>query len=168
MAQSTLPKFNMDASETGCCPRFDPDPWKNQEFIFKDRLFVRAKTVNFLHIPLNIGSVITRTRARIEAAGAAACDEYLMLSNDTSAWRGEHYFAVTKEVPGADNVRLSGTFLAKVFEGPYRDAGKWVHEMQDYVTSQGRQMRKLYFFYTTCPKCAKRYGKNYVVALAEV
>jgi hypothetical protein len=90
------------------------------------------------------------------------------LSTDTSAWHGEHYFSVTKEVPGADNVRLSGTFLAKVFEGPYRDAGKWVREMRDYVTSQGRQMRKLYFFYTTCPKCIKRYGKNYVVAFAEV
>jgi hypothetical protein len=168
MVQSTLPKFQMDTSESGCCPRFDPEPWENQEFTFDDRLFVRAKTVNFLHIPLNIGSVIKRTRAQIEAAGAAACDEYLMLSTDTSAWHGEHYFSVTKEVPGADNVRLSGTFLAKVFEGPYRDAGKWVREMRDYVTSQGRQMRKLYFFYTTCPKCIKRYGKNYVVAFAEV
>ena len=41
-------------------------------------------------------------------------------------------------------------------------------ETQEYVTAQGQQMRKLYFFYTTCPKCAKHYGKNYVVAFAEV
>ena len=26
----------------------------------------------------------------------------------------------------------------------------------------------LYFFYTTCPKCAKYYGKNYVVLVAQV
>ena len=168
MAQSTLPKFNMDNLETGCCPRFDAEPWKNQEITFKDRLFVRAKTVNFLHIPLNIASVFTRTMAKIQAAGAAASDEYLILSTDTSAWRGEHYFAVTKEVPGTDNVRLSGNFLTKVFEGPFRDAPKWVRETQEYVTAQGQQMRKLYFFYTTCPKCAKHYGKNYVVAFAEV
>jgi len=25
-----------------------------------------------------------------------------------------------------------------------------------------------FFYYTTCPKCAKHYGKNYVVAFAEV
>jgi hypothetical protein len=168
MAQSTLPKFNMDNSETGCCPRFDAEPWRNQEITFKDRLFVRAKTVNFLHIPLNIGSVFTRTMAKIQAAGAGTSDEYLILSTDTSAWRGEHYFAVTKEVPGADNVRLSGNFLTKVFAGPFRDAPKWVRETQDYVTAQGQQMRKLYFFYTTCPKCAQHYGKNYVVAFAEV
>jgi hypothetical protein len=26
----------------------------------------------------------------------------------------------------------------------------------------------MYFFYTTCPKCAKKYGKNYVVILAQI
>jgi len=168
MGQSTLPQFDMFNSETGCCPRFDPEPWKDQEFTFKDKLFVRAKTINFLHIPLNIGSVFKRTFARIQKAGAETRDHYLILSTDSSAWRGEHYFAVTKEVPEADNVRLSGNYLTKVFEGPFRDAGKWVRETQDYVVSQGQQMRKLYFFYTTCPKCAKHYGKNYVVAFAEV
>jgi hypothetical protein len=25
---------------------------------------------------------------------------------------------------------LSGTFLTKVYEGPYRDAGKWAADMQ--------------------------------------
>jgi hypothetical protein len=29
-------------------------------------------------------------------------------------------------------------------------------------------MEKLYFFYTTCPKCAQVYGKNYVVLLAKI
>ncbi len=27
---------------------------------------------------------------------------------------------------------------------------------------------ELYFFYTTCPKCAKAYGKHYVVLFAQV
>jgi len=26
----------------------------------------------------------------------------------------------------------------------------------------------MYFFYTTCPKCAEFYGKNYTVILAKV
>ncbi len=75
---------------------------------------------------------------------------------------------MTKDVPGAEMTHISGTFIAKVFEGPYRDAGKWAGEMANWVSSQGRTMRKLYFFYTTCPKCAKHYGKNYVVAFAEL
>jgi hypothetical protein len=26
----------------------------------------------------------------------------------------------------------------------------------------------VYFFYTTCPKCAEVYGKNYVVGVVEI
>ena len=62
---------------------------------------------------------------------------------------------------------ISGTFLTKVFEGPYKDAGKWVKEMQAYVKSKGSEVGKMYFYYTTCPKCAKVYGKNYTVVLAK-
>jgi hypothetical protein len=33
---------------------------------------------------------------------------------------------------------------------------------------RGRTLETLYFFYTTCPKCAKHYGKNYVVGIAKL
>jgi hypothetical protein len=36
------------------------------------------------------------------------------------------------------------------------------------VEAAGRKVRRMYFFYTTCPKCAKKYGKNYVVIFAQV
>ena len=65
-------------------------------------------------------------------------------------------------------VRLSGNYMTKVFEGPYKNAPQWEKEMQAYVRSKGKQPGKVYFFYTTCPKCAKAYGKNYVVGIAEV
>ncbi len=54
-----------------------------------------------------------------------------------------------------------------VFEGPYSRAGKWAGEMAALLKEQGRPLKKLYFWYTTCPKCAKVYGKNYVVLVAE-
>ncbi|OGI46756.1 hypothetical protein A2121_00055 [Candidatus Nomurabacteria bacterium GWB1_40_6] len=69
---------------------------------------------------------------------------------------------------GAEMASLSGTFLTKVFEGPYQNAGKWATEMKEYVKSKGKELQKIYFFYTACPKCAKAYGKNYVVLLAQV
>jgi len=40
--------------------------------------------------------------------------------------------------------------------------------MVNQMKSEGRMVKKVYFFYTTCPKCAKAYGKNYVVVLAQV
>jgi hypothetical protein len=145
-----------------------PAAWDGEEFEFQQWPFVRAKTVNFMHIPLNIGPVMQRTWKKIREAGAAPENGFLILSTDPSPWRGEHYFYVTRDVPDADMVRLSGRYLAKVFEGPYREAGKWARQMKDYVESQGKAMRTLYFFYTTCPRCARQFGKNYVVALAEV
>ena len=168
MSHSTLPTFNMDRSETNCCPRFDPTGWDGEEFEFTERPFAKVTTVSFMHIPLNIGSVIRKTAATIEAAGATPTDEFLMLSHDPSPWRGEHYVSVTKDVPGLEMVKLSGTFLAKVFEGPFRDAGKWAKEMSEFVASQGKQIRKCYFFYTTCPRCAKHFGRNYVVGFAQI
>jgi hypothetical protein len=63
---------------------------------------------------------------------------------------------------------LSGTFESKVFEGPYKNIRSWINQMQEYVASRGKVSKKLYFYYTTCPRCAKVYGKNYVVLLAQV
>jgi hypothetical protein len=165
MVTATLPNLNTDNRETGCCPRFDPTRWDGAEIEFHDRPFVRATTINFMHVPLNMGRMMKKTWRKIQAADAV---QFLVLSTDPSPWRGEHYFAVTKDVPDAEMVTLSGRFLTKVFEGPYRNAGKWAQDMKEFVASTGKELKKLYFFYTTCPRCAKRFGKNYVVAFVQV
>ena len=150
-----------------CCPRFEPGPWEEQELIWKDRKFVKDRVRSFLHIPLNFGSVMVRNMQKIEAAGAKA-DEAIVLSDENSLWGSDVYIAVGKEVPGADNVTISGTFLSKVYEGPYQRVPKWIEETRSFVASRGKQIKRLFCYYTTCPKCAKKYGKNYVVILAQV
>lgn len=156
-----------EQSETGCCPRFNPEPWEEKEVTWQDKLFLKDHVRSFLHIPLNLGKMMVKNMERINAAGALA-PEPLMLSDEKSLWGADIYIAVSKEVPGAKTERISGTFLSKVFEGSYKNAGKWVKEMQAYAKSKGKQIKKLYFFYTTCPACAKVYGKNYTVILAQV
>ena len=47
-------------SETGCCPRFDPEPWDEKEVTFDDKLFVKDHVTSFFHIPLNFGKVMVR------------------------------------------------------------------------------------------------------------
>ena len=154
-------------SETGCCPRFDPAPWDEKEVVFENRLFIKDRVRSFLHIPLNFGKVMVRNMEKISAADALE-PEPLMLSDENSLWGSDIYIAVSKEVPDAEMVSISGTYLTKAFEGPYKDIRKWVVQMQQYVNSKAKDMKKMYFFYTTCPKCAKHYGKNYVVILAEI
>jgi len=154
-------------SETGCCPRFNPEPCDEKEVTFQDKLFLKDHVRSFLHIPLNFGKVMVRNMEKIQQAEALA-PEPLMLSDEKSLWGADIYIAVSKEVPGAEMVRISGTFLTRVFEGPYKNAGKWAKEMAEYVKAKAKDMEKMYFFYTTCPKCARFYGKNYVVILAQI
>ena len=168
MEINALPKYDMSDNPTNCCPRFKSEGWDEQELHFKDKLFVKAKTRSIFHIPLNMGSVFPKTFTAIEKAHAVSKDQLIVLSHDPSAWTGEHYFSVTKDVPGQETVHITGDFLTKVFEGPYKDAPKLEKEMDTFVKSRGRQVKKTYFFYTTCPKCAKFYGKNYMVAVSEL
>ena len=90
-----------------------------------------------------------------------------MLSTDTSAWGTELYIEVTQPVPGARMTTLSGTFSTKVYEGPFRQAGNWIADMRQLMSRQGQPIEKLYLSYTTCPRCAKAYGKNYVIVFAQ-
>jgi len=150
-----------------CCPRFDPEPWDGKEITWEDKRFVKDRVRSFLHVPLNFPSVMKRCMARIEAA-AARPDDMIVLADENSLWGADVYVSVTGDVPDAQMAGISGTFLTKVFEGPFKDIRTWIRQMGEHVTSQGKQLRKLYFYYTTCPKCAKKYGKNYVVLLAQV
>ena len=150
-----------------CCTPFDPAPWDGKEILWEKKRFVKDRVRSFLHIPLNFPSVMKRSVALIESAGAKP-EPMIVLSDENSLWGADVYVEATRDVPGARMAELSGTFLARVFEGPYRRMGQWIVEMKDHVRSKGKELRKLYFYYTTCPKCDRESGLNYVVLLAQV
>ena len=165
----SVPNTYTSVNETGCCPIPNIQDWQDKEITFDDKPFIRMHTKSFMYVPLNMGKVMkaideTATQANVKLP----IDQGMILSSDISPWRAEQYYAVTAPIEGADNVNLNGTFLSRVFEGPYKNAQQWYKNMVEYAKQQGKEVKKLYFFYTTCPKCAKHYGKNYVVALAEV
>ena len=154
-------------AETGCCPRFNPEPWDEKEINWENKLFIKDNVRSFLHIPLGFGKVIVKNMEMIKDADALT-PQPLMLSDEYSPWKTNIYIAVSKEVPQSEMVKISGTFLTKVFEGHYKNMKNWIEEMKGYVKSKNRDIKKMYFFYTTCPRCAEAYGKNYTVILAEV
>jgi hypothetical protein len=158
-------KYDNDA--TGCCADLDPVLWDGRTLTWTDQRFVKDRIRALFHVPLNFGAVMSRAHAAIEKAEAYP-ERPLWLSDETSLWGSDLYMPVDREVPGAETVTLTGTFVTKVFEGPFRDAGKWVKAMREHVAAQGRETKKLYFFYAICPKCAKHYGHNRVVLFAQV
>ena len=168
MQTNELPKYDTSVNTTGCCPKFNPEGWDGQTIHLKDKPFVRATTRSAMHVPLNMGSVFSRVQEHLDAADAYDPDSFVVLSKDLSAWKGEHLFSVQKPVPDEENVTLTGDFVTKVFEGPYAEAKTWHADMQKLAAEHGKSDSDVYFFYTTCPKCAKAYGENYIVGVAQV
>lgn len=164
-----LPNTYTNKNETGCCPVPNIKAWDNKKIEFKDKLFVRQYTKSLMYVPLNMGKVMTSLNKLVtDNKAELPVSEGMILSRDLSPWKAEQLYAVSRSIEGADNIKLSGTFLTKVFKGPYQAAGKWHQAIQDYASKQKCVVEKIYFFYTTCPKCAKVYGKNYTIALAKV
>jgi hypothetical protein len=162
-----LAEAHYDNTVTGCCAPLDVARWDGQRFTWDKKPFVRGHIRAVMHVPMNFGSVMRRLHAEVEAAGAYP-EEPLWLTDELSPWGSDVYLAVDRTLPGVPTTELSGTFLTKVFEGPFRDAGNWVQEMKDYVAAEGEELEKIYFFYPTCPDCSKKLGRNQAVLFARV
>ncbi len=158
---------NQTIISTGCCEPFNPEPWQDKEISWQNKIFVKDHVTSFLHIPLNMGKKVVKNMKLVENANAKA-PQQLMLTDEKNLWGADIYIEVSRDVPNAQMTTLSGTFLTKVFDGPYQSVGKWAQEMKEYVKTKNKEISKLYFSYTTCPKCAKAYGKNYVILFARI
>lgn len=159
--------MEQEKQEPECCPKFDPAPWENQVFDWDNKMFIRDKVFTFFYMPVNFGGAMKRLNEKVENAGATMPD-LLCLSEHTSKWNMDLYLAVDREIPGTENATLSGKFYSKVYEGPYQDTGKWTEEFKKAAKEKGFEIEKWYMWYTTCPKCAKKFGKNYVVILCSI
>ena len=152
--------------EQVCCPRFDPEPWDEKVLEWNEKRFIKDRVFTFLYMPFGFGKVMRALDGRCEAL--APPYRHLCLSDHTSKWNMDVYLSVDQDIPCAQNVTLDGNFLCKVYEGPYRNTGMWCKDFEGFVKSQNAAIEKWYMWYTTCPKCAKKYGKNYVVFVAQM
>lgn len=150
-----------------CCPEFDPVPWNEKSFEWNNRKFIKDHVSTLFYMPLNFGGVMKRLGRKLDKSDTNV-PEYLCLSDHTSKWNMDLYMSVDKEVPDAENTTLSGKFFSKVYEGPFQETGKWMKDFETVTKNKNLTIKKEYMWYTTCPKCAKKYGKNYVVVVGQV
>ena len=157
----------MNNQNQECCPQFDPAPWDGKVFEWDNKKFIKDKVFTLFYMPMNFGGVMKRVYEKVEKAGAAVQDG-LWLSDHTSKWNMDLYVAVDKEVADAENTTLSGKFLSKVYEGNFKETGKWAKDFEGLAKNKNIAIKKTYMWYTTCPKCAKKYGKNYMVLVGKI
>ena len=154
-------------NEPECCPEFDPKPWDDHVFVWEHKKFISDQVWTLFYMPMNFGGVMKRLNQKVLKAEATVPD-WLCLSDHTSKWNMDVYLAVDKEIPGEENVLMTGKYFSKVYEGPFRDTEKWCKDFDILAKSKGYTIKKEYMWYTTCPKCAKKYGKNYVAIVAQI
>lgn len=158
---------NKSENDSICCPQFDPFPWDDKIIEWNDKRFVKGSVCTLFYMPMNFGSVIRKLDAKIRDEGGKIEDN-MGLSDHTSKWNMDIYLSVDKEIPDLENIILSGKFYSKVYEGNFKETSKWCKDYEEIVKSKGLNVIKWYMWYTTCPKCAKKYGKNYVVIVGQV
>ncbi len=154
-------------TEQECCPKIEPSQWDDKTLEWQNKRFVRASVRTLFFMPMNFGGVMRKLDKKVREAGANIQDN-LCLADHTSKWNMDLYLAVDKAIPGAENTQISGKFYSKIYEGPFSDTGKWCKEYERIVKNKGMDIKKWYMWYTTCPKCAKKYGKNYVAIMGQV
>jgi len=154
-------------NSAGCCPPFDPSPWQNRLVEWNNRRFVRDRVFCLFYMPITFGRVIRRLDAAIRNAHATILDN-MGLSDHTSKWNMDLYLAVDREIPGLNNLTLSGRFFCNVYDGPFSQTAQWCKEFSAAAAAAGHTVGKLYMWYTTCPKCAKKHGHNYVVIFGQL
>lgn len=150
-----------------CCPVFQPEPWDKQVVTWENQRFIKASVHTIWYMPVTFGAVVTRLMEAAKKANALA-PQPMLLADSVSPWSMDLYLAVEGEVPGHESVAMSGRYVSKVYDGPFKDQKKWMDDFAAYAESRGLHLRKTFAWYTTCPKCAKKHGHNYVVMIGEV
>lgn len=165
----------MNNNNNDCCPKFNPEKWDKKIFKWNNKHFIKETIPTFFHIPFPpmIGKSITKMMSLATDSNKidSKKDEILILFQDPSAFKSNIYLSVTGNVPGANNINVSGTFVARVYDGPYNAIPKFIQDMNKYLEKEGKKIAKdseYYVHYSYCPQCEKKYGHNYMILFARV
>lgn len=148
---------------------------EQQKFNWNNKQFIKEAIPTFFHtqfLPM-IDKKITKMMALATSQNKidAKKDEVLVLFQDPSAFKSNIYILVTGDVPRVNNVKISGSFMAKVYDGPYNAIPKFVKDMNMYLEKEGKKIPKndeYYIHYAYCPKCEKKYGHQYMILFARI
>jgi len=152
---------------TCCCPKLKRDDWDKEVFYWKNKPFYETGYWSLFRMPLTYGKAVKEAMEFLKSRNLAK-DPMLVLSGEESMFHSSLLIEMSKDDRSLPVRRLTGKFISLFFEGEYRDTPTWVRQTVDYCMSQGEKAKELYFFYATCPKCAKHYGSTQTVIIARM
>lgn len=161
----------MNNQNNECCPQFHPEKWDRKTQVWDKKRFIKESIPTLFHIPFPpmIGKKITKMWNLVEKNQAAGNKEdVLILFRDPSAFKSEIYILVDKSIPEADNAEISGEFFSRVFDGGYNAVPKFIKIINEDLFKAGKKAKDYYVHYAYCPKCAKKFGHNYMIIFARI
>jgi hypothetical protein len=167
MAKKEAKEKSTSDQKVDNCIEFKPDAWNEKEISWKGKFFVKEKVPTFFGKMMSHEKILEKTNQKIEAAKAKSKVPFVLLDKG-SMFSSNMYIEVAKPVQGLNDVKLTANFLSKVFEGKSKSINIWIKDMEKFVKTKGKTTKKNYFFIPYTKKCAKKFGKNYTVILAEI
>jgi len=152
-----------------CCPKFNVKKWNKKTHLWKNKPFIRESIPQLFHVPFfpmigwkitKMWNLATKEKATIKPADA------LILFNDPTPFRSDIFFSVSRKILCANNEFLSGTFYSEVFDGEYNAIPKFIAQINKSLKK--KKALDYYIHYAYCPKCAAKYGHNYIVVFAKL
>ena len=162
----------MKNSTQNCCSELNVEKWDKKTIQWEQKRFIKESMPTLFHMPFPsmLGKKMMKLHELAVKENATIPDvsEALILFRDPSAFKSEIYYAVTKEVQGADNCEITGTFVSVVYDGSYNKVPVFMKDMDNYLKQTGQTAKDYYIHYAYCPKCAKNYGHNYMILFARI
>ncbi|TET28262.1 hypothetical protein E3J68_03285 [Candidatus Aerophobetes bacterium] len=154
-------------TEEKCCPQLKKEDWDKKEVEWKEKPFYKTKYHSLFHIPINFGGVV---RKAMEEITSRDLDEEpaMMFSKEESMFSSTLLISLKRDAKDLETERLSGKYISMIFENGYRQTPKWMRELGKYIEGQGKVAKDFLFWYVTCPRCARKYGKTQTVIFAKV
>ncbi len=154
-------------TEEKCCPRLKKEDWDKKEVEWKEKPFYKTKYHSLFHIPINFGAVVGKAMEEITSRGLDE-EPAMTFSKEESIFSSTLLIALKRDAKDLETERLSGKYISMIFENGYRQTPKWIREVEKYIEGQGKVAKDFLFWYVTCPRCARKYGKTQTVILAKV
>ncbi len=150
-----------------CCLKLVKEDWDKKEVQWKEKPFYKTKYYSLFHIPINFGGVVKEAMEEITSRGLDE-EQVMTFSKEDSIFSSTLLLSLRRDAEDLETVKLSGRYISMIFENGYRQTSKWIGKVRRYVEGQGKVAKELLFWYVTCPRCAKKYGKAQTVIFAKV
>lgn len=153
----------------GCnCPSVDVKKYDNETITWKDRYFYITPQPCFFHEPINFAVRIENAFTYIQDKGLKFNEKKHMIVQKDGMFRGKLMLGVSKPGKKVKGVhKLNKKFIAKSHVGSYKELGNTVRNLFKQAYKKGKILKGIYFWYTTCPECAKG-DQHKVVVMGEI